>query len=377
MNTGSIHDLLELALKHRASDVILKSGMTPAFRIDGRVRIPSGPPLSPRQVFALCEEIIDASGRDLLLMLGADDISIADKHTDELMAKIESGEEIDIDFTISELMRVRANIFKQRNTYGATLRIIPLKPYNFTELHLPDHLKDLCKLTQGMVIVTGPTGSGKSTTLAALLQHINETREANIVTIEDPIEYIFQEGKSVIHQREVGLDTKSFSSGLRSVLRQTPDVILIGEIRDADSMSEALNAAEVGHLVLTSLHTTSAPAAIDRILHVFPPEDQPFIRVQLSQVLGGIISQKLIPKANGVGRLPAVEVMKNSPTIKKIIEDGALTELYVAMREGQHFGMNTMNQALEALVASGQVTYDVAMEYAGNITELKQMLRKA
>jgi twitching motility protein PilT len=377
MNTGSIHDLLELALKHRASDVILKSGMTPAFRIDGRVRIPSGPPLSPKQVFALCEEIIDASGRDLLLMLGADDISIADKHTDELMEKIERGEEIDIDFTISELMRVRANIFKQRSTYGATLRIIPLKPYNFTELHLPDHLKDLCKLTQGMIIVTGPTGSGKSTTLAALLQHINETREANIVTIEDPIEYIFQEGKSVIHQREVGLDTKSFSSGLRSVLRQTPDVILIGEIRDADSMSVALNAAEVGHLVLTSLHTTSAPAAIDRILHVFPPEDQPFIRVQLSQVLGGIISQKLVPKANGVGRLPAVEVMRNSPTIKKIIEDGALTELYVAMREGQHFGMNTMNQALEALVSSGQVSFEVAMEYAGNITELKQMLRKA
>jgi twitching motility protein PilT len=377
MNTGSIHDLLELALKHRASDVILKSGMTPAFRIDGRVRIPSGPPLSPKQVFELCEEIIDASGRDLLLMLGADDLSIADKHTDELMKRIESGDEIDIDFTIAELMRVRANIFKQRNTYGATLRIIPLKPYNFTELHLPDHLKDLCKLTQGMIIVTGPTGSGKSTTLAALLQHINETREANIVTIEDPIEYIFQEGKSVIHQREVGQDTKSFASGLKSVLRQTPDVILIGEIRDADSMSVALNAAEVGHLVLTSLHTTSAPAAIDRILHVFPPEDQPFIRLQLSAVLGGIISQKLVPKASGVGRLPAVEVMRNSPTIKKIIEDGALTELYVAMREGQHFGMNTMNQALEALVSSGQITYEMAMEYAGNITEMKQMLRKS
>jgi twitching motility protein PilT len=293
------------------------------------------------------------------------------------MKRIESGDEIDIDFTIAELMRVRANIFKQRNTYGATLRIIPLKPYNFTELHLPDHLKDLCKLTQGMIIVTGPTGSGKSTTLAALLQHINETREANIVTIEDPIEYIFQEGKSVIHQREVGQDTKSFASGLKSVLRQTPDVILIGEIRDADSMSVALNAAEVGHLVLTSLHTTSAPAAIDRILHVFPPEDQPFIRLQLSAVLGGIISQKLVPKASGVGRLPAVEVMRNSPTIKKIIEDGALTELYVAMREGQHFGMNTMNQALEALVSSGQITYEMAMEYAGNITEMKQMLRKS
>ncbi len=376
MNTGSIHDLLELALKHRASDVILKSGMTPAFRIDGRVRIPSGPPLSPKQVFVLCQEIIEASGRDLLLMLGADDISIADKHTDDLMTKIESGEEIDIDFTIAGLMRVRANIFKQRNTYGATLRIIPLKPYNFSELHLPDHLKDLCKLTQGMIIVTGPTGSGKSTTLAALIQHISETREANIVTIEDPIEYIFSEGKSVIHQREVGQDTKSFASGLRSVLRQTPDVILIGEIRDADSMSVALNSAEVGHLVLTSLHTTSAPAAIDRILHVFPPEDQPFIRVQLSAVLGGIISQKLVPKATGTGRLPAVEVMRNSPTIKKIIEDGALTELYGAMREGQHFGMNTMNQALEVLVSSGQVNYEVAMEYAGNITELKQMLRK-
>ncbi|HEY3376384.1 MAG TPA: PilT/PilU family type 4a pilus ATPase, partial [Armatimonadota bacterium] len=316
---ASIHDLLELAVKHRASDVILKASSPPAFRIDGRVKISNGAALNPTLIYDFCQEVIFAAGRDLLLNQGSADALQVEEQSKQLLAQLEHGEELDLDFTVPELMRVRANLFKQRHSYGASLRIIPLRPFTFEELNLPTNLRDFARLPQGLVLITGPTGSGKSTTLAAVLQYINETRESNIITIEDPIEYIFADKKSVVHQREVGQDTKSFAAGLRSVLRQTPDVIMIGEMRDADTISVALNAAEMGHLVISSLHTTSAPAAIDRILHAFPPHDQPFIRLQLAGVLGGVVAQKLIPRANGVGRLPAVEIMSNSPTVRKYI----------------------------------------------------------
>lgn len=373
---ATVHDLLELALKHRASDIILKAGSPPAFRIDGRVRISNGSSLFPAQVFEFCQEVIFAAGRDLLLNLGSSDLELLDTHSQSMLKHLENGEELDLDFTVPELMRVRAHLFQQRHTFGASLRIVPLRPYTFEELNLPGNLRDFTRLPQGLVLVTGPTGSGKSTTLAALLQCINENRETNIITIEDPIEYVFQDNKSVIHQREVGQDTRSFSTALRSVLRQTPDVVMIGEMRDADTISGALNAAEMGHLVISSLHTTSAPAAIDRILHAYPPHDQPFIRGQLAGVLGGIIAQKLVPRSTGVGRLPAVEILSNSPTIRKFIEEGSTGELYSIMREGHHFGMNTMNEALESLYSQGLISFESALENAGNLTELKQMLRR-
>lgn len=374
---ATVHDLLELAVKHRASDVILKAGSPPAFRIDGRVRISNGSPLTASQVYAFCQEVIFAAGRDLLLNLGSADMSLIEEHGQSLLRRMDGGEELDLDFTIPDLMRVRANLFQQRHTYGASLRIIPLRPSSFDELNLPTSLRDFARLPQGLVLVTGPTGSGKSTTLSALIEYINSTRESNIITIEDPIEYIFLDRKSVIHQREVGQDTRSFGAALRSVLRQTPDVIMIGEMRDADTIAVALNAAEMGHLVFSSLHTTSAPAAIDRILHTFPPHDQPFICMQLAGVLGGVISQKLVPRADGVGRLPAVEIMRNSPTVRKYLEEGATGELYGVMRDSHHFGMNTMNEALESLYSRGLISYEHALENAGNLTELKQMLRRA
>ena len=372
----TVHDLLELAMRHRASDVILKAGSPPAFRIDGRIRISNGSALTPTQIYEFCQEIIFAAGRDLLLSLGSQDLHLIEEHSTALTRRLQEGEELDLDFTVPELMRVRANLFQQRHTYGASLRLITLRACSFEELNLPGSLRDFTKLPRGLVLVTGPTGSGKSTTLSAMLQNINETREANIVTIEDPVEYVFQDQKSVIHQREVGQDTKSFASALRSVLRQTPDVIMIGEMRDADTISVALNAAEMGHLVLSSLHTTSAPAAIDRILHAFPPHDQPFVRAQLAGVLGGIISQKLVPHISGSGRVPAVEILSNSPTVRKVIEDGASGDLYSVMRDSHHFGMNTMNEALESLYSRGLISYEHALEYAGNLTELKQMLRR-
>jgi len=374
--SASIHELLELALKHRASDLILKAGSPPALRIDGRIRITNGSALSHNQVYEFCQEIIFASGRDLLLSLGGEDIELIERHSKEFLAQLDAGEELDLDFTVPELMRVRANLYKQRHSFGASLRLIPLHPFTFEELNLPANMRDFARLPRGLFLVTGPTGSGKSTTLAALMQFINESREVNIITVEDPIEYVFQDKKSVFHQREVGQDTRSFSTALHSVLRQTPDVIMIGEMRDAETIAVALNAAEMGHLVISSLHTTSAPSAIDRIFHAFPPHDQPFIRMQLAGVLGGIIAQKLVPRIEGNGRVPAVEVLSNSPTVRKYIEEGATSELFGVMRDSHHFGMNTMNEALESLVSRGLISVEQALENAGNHAELKQMLRR-
>ena len=373
---ATVHELLELALQHRASDLILKASSPPALRIDGRIRIVNRSVLSPANLYDCCQEVIFASGRDLLIHLGSSDGQFIESHSKQLLTRLEAGEELDLDFTVSNLMRVRANLFKQRHAYGASLRLIPLKPLSFEELNLPDNLREFSLLPRGLVLVTGPTGSGKSTTLAALIQYINETRDVNIITIEDPIEYIFQDKRAVIHQREVGQDTLSFSAALRSVLRQTPDVIMIGEMRDEETMTIALNAAEMGHLVISSLHTTSAPAAVDRILHAFRPHEQPFIRLQLASVLGGVIAQKLVPRVDGNGRVPAVEIMNNSPTVRKFIEEGATGELYAVMRESHHFGMNTLNEALESLYSRNLISYDHALENAGVLTELKQMLRR-
>jgi twitching motility protein PilT len=230
---------------------------------------------------------------------------------------------------------------------------------------------------QGLIVITGPTGSGKTTTLAAIVEEINRRRPCNIFTVEEPIEYIFTDKKSVIHQREVGSDTDSFASALRSVTRQTPDVIVIGEMRDVETMDVAMTASEIGHLVITTLHTVSAPATIDRIVNSFPQHMRRQVSAQLAASLLCVTSQRLVHKASGPGRLPAVEVLTNSPTVRKEIEDGDSGELYASIRDGQHFGMNTMNQALERLYAAKQITYDVAMLNAGNGPELKQMLRKS
>jgi twitching motility protein PilT len=227
------------------------------------------------------------------------------------------------------------------------------------------------------VLITGPTGSGKSTTTAAMVEHINNARQANVITIEDPIEYIFEDKRALISQRQVGFDTRSWGKAIRSVLRQNPDVIVIGEMRDLETVRAALQAAEVGHLVLSTLHTISAAATIDRIVNMFPTHEQSQVCAQLAVIIQGVVSQRLIPRAEGIGRVVACEVMTASPTVRRLIEEGNTGDLYNSIRDGHHFRMNTMNQQLEYLYNHKVISYDTALAYAGNYTELKQTLRRA
>jgi twitching motility protein PilT len=376
---NSIHELLETALKRRASDLVLKAGAPPTMRVDGGMERTDLPDLTPEDTRELAYSILYSASRDYLLQFpetprpGADgDVEDAE----DAMRKLQAHMELDVVFTIPRLARIRANLFLQRGMIGAALRIIPLHPYTIDELSLPPVLKEMAIQPQGLIIITGPTGSGKTTTMAAIVEEINRRRPSNIFTVEEPIEYIFTDKKSVIHQREVGSDTQTFGSALRSVTRQTPDVIVIGEMRDAETMDVAMTASEIGHLVITTLHTVSAAATVDRIVNSFPQHLRRQVSAQLAASLLCITSQRLVHRATGPGRIPAVEVLTNSPTVRKEIEDGDSGELYASIRDGKHFGMNTMNQALERLYAAKQITYDEAMQFAGNPLEMKQMLRK-
>jgi twitching motility protein PilT len=376
----NIHELLELAIRHRASDLLLKAGAPPALRIDGTVVSTKLPVLQPTDTEELANSVLYSASRDTMLRFHAPDKGDGREFTDmaeEQLRQLAERQELDLVFTIPNLIRVRANLFLQQGTVAAALRIIPLKAFSVEELNLPPVLRELADARQGLILVTGPTGSGKSTTLAALIDHINTSRHANIITIEDPIEYIVEDKQCVIYQREVGRDTRSFSAGLRSVLRQSPDVILLGEMRDVETMAVALSAAEMGHLILSSIHTTSAPATIDRIVNAFQPHERAQVRAQLANVLTGVVSQRLMRRANGQGRVPAVEIMVNTPSLRKHIEDGNTQEIYNTLRDGRHFGMNTMNQSLERLVQAKLITTEDALNTAGNITELRQMLRQA
>jgi twitching motility protein PilT len=374
----SIHEFLETAIARDASDVLIKSGSVPAMRVDGKLEVIGKEILSPEETEDLIRSIIDSSIRDYLLQVGPSTTKLSGEElVEKRVAMLRDMEEIDLVFTIDGLARVRANLFLQQNTVGASLRIIPLEPKTIKDLNLPPVLADWASQPQGLVIITGPTGSGKSTTVAAMIDHINAARQCHVVTIEDPIEHVFREKRSVINQREVGSDTRSYSSALRAVLRQTPDVIVIGEMRDAETMNVAITAGEVGHLVITTLHTTSAASTIDRIVKSFPADERRQVAAQLSASLLGVVSQRLVRRAQGPGRLPAVEIMTGSPTIKKLVDEMDTTELYGAIREGHHFGMNTMNQALEKLYQDKIITYDEALLHAGpNSAELRQMLRR-
>ncbi|MFN3650325.1 MAG: type IV pilus twitching motility protein PilT [Armatimonadota bacterium] len=374
----NIHELLELAIRHRASDLLLKAGSPPALRIDGTVVSTKIPALESAAMDELAQSIIFSASRDALLRFsgpGGEGKEIPNLAEEQMQALAEQ-EEVDLVFTIPNMVRVRANLFLQQGTVAAALRIIPLRPFSVEELNLPPVLREIADARQGLILVTGPTGSGKSTTLAALVEHINTTRHGNIITIEDPIEYVFEDKHCVIYQREVGRDTRSFSAGLRSVLRQSPDVIMLGEMRDAETMAVALGAAEMGHLILSSIHTTSAPATVDRIVNAFQPHERAQIRSQLASVLTGVVSQRLLRRVNGPGRVPAVEIMINTPSVRKFIEEGNGHELYNTIRDGRHFGMNTMNQSLERLVNAKLISTEDALNNAGNIQELRQLLRQ-
>lgn len=373
----TIHELLEVAIRNKASDLVIKAGATPAIRVDGQMQLTDLPAISPENTRELAFEILFSASRDTLLQYpNSHDCGVTMEDADARMRDLEAKQELDLVFTIPALARVRANLFMQRGTVGAALRIIPLHPYTIDELGLPPILKKMALEPQGLIIITGPTGSGKTTTLAALIEEINRSKHANVFTIEDPIEYVFVDKQSVVHQREVGLDTQSFDTALRSVMRQSPDVIAIGELRDREAIDVAMTAAEIGHLVLTTLHTTSAAATIDRLVNSFPEHLKRQVCQQLAASLLCVTSQRLIHRSNGAGRIPAVEVMTTSPTVKKQLEEGETGDLYACIRDGGHYGMNTMNQALEKLYQSKAISYEEAVQYAGNQAELRQMLRR-
>ena len=259
---------------------------------------------------------------------------------------------------------------------GLVLRLIPLGIFSLDELGLPAVLRDLTVHRQGLILVTGPTGSGKSTTLAAMIDNINNNRRCNIVTVEDPIEFVHPDKKSIVNQREIGIDTDSFTDALKYVVRQSPDVILIGEMRDVETMNVALAASETGHLVFSTVHTASAPDTLERIINMFPPHEKPQICMRMSGSLRGVISQKLVPKIDGSGRIAAVEVMIATPTVSKLVEEGHSSQLNQAIMEGEYWGMQTMNQCLVRYYKQGIITEEEALLNAINVNEVKQMIRR-
>jgi twitching motility protein PilT len=292
------------------------------------------------------------------------------------LARFESKHEMDVGFTVEGVARIRCNIYQAQGVVCMVLRLIPIQIYTLDDLLMPQALKDLCRHKQGLILVTGPTGCGKTTTQAAMLHQINQTRRAHIVTIEDPIEFVHEDNMAYFSQREIGLDTDTFSDALRAVVREAPDVILIGEMRDVETMSAALQAAETGHLVMSTVHTQSASETMERIINLFPPHDKPQICLRMSISLLGVISQKLVPRKDIPGRIAAVEVMIATPTVSKLIEEGKTGGLYDAIKEGEYWGMQTMNKCLDKYFRAGIISEEDAMTYAGNPTELRQMLRR-
>jgi twitching motility protein PilT len=347
-----IDDLLRLMAERKASDLHLSIGTPPTLRIDGELMQLSTEKISPAKMNELIYNIL----------------------TDEQITTFEENWELDFAYSVRGLSRFRVNVHRQRGTIGAVFRSVPVDPPSLDGLHMPEVLKVLCSRPRGLVLVTGPTGSGKSTTQAAMIREINVTRRRHIVTIEDPIEFLHRNEKSIIIQREVGSDTKSFSASLRHVLRQDPDVILIGEMRDLETIAAAITAAETGHLVLATLHTTSAAQTIDRIVDVFPPHQQEQIRVQLSTVLEGIISQTLLPLADGKGRTCAQEVLVANSAIRNLIREGKAHQIPSVLQSGASEGMQGLDQALKVLVRSGKVTPQVAMSVASNPQDFKMFL---
>ena len=347
-----LHSLLKFALDHNASDIHIKPGHHPTIRVSGE--------LFPVQVDPPTGEQIDALVR-----------SILPRH---LETRMEREKEVDFSYFAPNLGRYRINIYSQRGELCLAMRYVKANIPSFTELHLPEQLGKIANAENGIVLVTGSTGSGKSSTMAAMLEHINLTEKSHIITLEDPIEFVFTDGKSVIEQREVGLDTLSFERALTHVMRQDPDVIMIGEMRDCQSFMAALNAADTGHFVLATLHTTTAYSAIGRILDFFPAEERDQIRRQMAGNLRAIICQRLVPAIAG-GAVPAVEIMINTGTVRKMIEENKLDKLSAAIETGTEEGMQTFNQSLYKLVKAKMITEENALAKATNPDALRMNLR--
>lgn len=352
----SIYELIELCFDITASDLFLKVDSVPKMKQHGQVKPLPGdwPVLSEEDVRRLVETPMKQWMRD----------------------KYDQRHEMDLSFVIPGKCRVRANIYKQRGGPAAVMRIVPTRIRNLEELGLPQSLAEQTKHKQGLILVTGPTGSGKTTTLAALIDIINQSKPCHIVTIEDPLEVEHSDKVSYVSQREVGIDTEDFMPAMRAVVREAPDVILIGEMRDATTMHTALQAGETGHLVFSTVHTASAYETLDRIINMFPPHEKHHLCQRLSGSLRAIIAQKLVPRADGQGRAVCAEILVCTPTVSKAIEDGNFGDIYPLMNEGAYWGMQTMNQALCRYAKAGIISEEIALLNAGIVSELKQMLRR-
>jgi twitching motility protein PilT len=351
----TLNQLLKSMVEMGGSDLHITTNSPPQVRVDGHLRPLSLPPMTPSETKQLSYSIL----------------------TDNQKHRLEEFLEIDLSFGIKGLARFRANIFHQRGAIAAVFRQIPYEIKGFRELGLPIIIERLCEKPRGLILVTGPTGSGKSTTLAAMIDKINRERSEHIVTIEDPVEYLHSHKKCIVNQREVAADTHSFTAALRSALRQDPDVVLIGEMRDLETVEAALRIAETGHLTFATLHTNSAAQTINRIIDVFPAHQQGQIRAQLSLVLEGIICQALLPKVGGKGRAMAMEILIPSPAIRNLIREDKVHQIYGMMQAGQaKHGMQTFNQALAALYFKRLITLEVALARSSYPDELQEMINR-
>ena len=352
---ATLYDLLKHMIESGASDLHITTGSPPRLRVDGKLLSMDHPVLSPTDTKALCYSIL----------------------TDAQKHRFEENNELDLSFGIKGLSRFRANIFMQRGAVAGAFRTIPFSIRTFNDLMLPEIVNEMVKKPRGLILVTGPTGSGKSTTLAAMIDRINDDRYDHIITVEDPIEYLHGHKKCLINQREVNADTVSFKAALKYVLRQDPDVVLIGEMRDLETIEAALTVSETGHLTLATLHTNSAVQTINRIIDVFPSHQQEQIRVQLSFVLEGILSQQLLPKKSGHGRVMAVEILVPNPAIRNLIREDKVHQIYSQMQTGQSkSGMQTMNQSLFELYTKGLISYEEAMGRSMIPEELLTMIQR-
>jgi twitching motility protein PilT len=349
----AVDDLLRTLLDRDGSDLHITAGSPPGLRIRGEIH-----PLEN------CEPLTPKDTQDLILAL----------LSEEQRRRFDAELELDFAYSIPGLSRFRANVFQQRNSMGAVFRCIPLSIPSLDDLKLPKVCRFLADRPRGLVLVTGPTGSGKSTTLAAMIDHINSSRPVHIVTLEDPIEFMHRNKKAYVNQREIGADTRSFASALRRVLRQDPDVILVGEMRDLETISAAITAAETGHLVLATLHTTGGPETVDRIIDVFPPHQQQQIRMQLSATLEGVLSQVLLQSADGVSRTMAMEIMLGVPAISNLIREGKTHQMPTIIHGAQSVGMQTLDQDIKRLLTAGLVTFDEAISKAKEPRELAAMV---
>ncbi len=350
---ANLHQMLKELVERGGSDLHITTNSPPQIRIDGKLTPMNEPPLTAVETKQLCYSVL----------------------TDAQKHKFEEDNELDLSFGVKGLSRFRGNIFIQRGAVAGVFRVIPYKILSFEELGLPQVARELTDKPRGLVLVTGPTGSGKSTTLASMIDRINIERHDHIITIEDPIEYLHPHKGCVVNQREVGADTKSFKSALKYVLRQDPDVVLIGELRDLETIEAALTLAETGHLCFATLHTNSCVQTINRVIDVFPPYQQTQVRTQLSFVLEGVLSQTLIPRANGKGRALALEVMVPNAAIRNLIREDKIHQIYSQMQVGQdRFGMQTMNQCLFTLYSKRIISLEDALGRSPDPDEFKQMM---